>query len=39
MAKRNDVGAAKLFQVMTNNPISAQPVIDARVAYVRSHIP
>ncbi|MGZ8531408.1 MAG: hypothetical protein ACXW6J_12430, partial [Candidatus Binatia bacterium] len=26
-----------LFQVMTNNPISAQPVIDAGVAYVRSH--
>lgn len=27
----------QLFQVMTNNPISAQPVIDAGVAYVRSH--
>ena len=26
-----------LFQVMTNNPISAQPVIDAGVAYVRNH--
>jgi len=26
-----------LFQVMTNNPISAQPVIDAGVDYVRSH--
>jgi len=26
-----------LFQVMTNNPVSAQPVIDAGVAYVRSH--
>ena len=26
-----------LFQVMTNNPISAQPVIDAGVAYVRGH--
>ncbi|MSP40456.1 MAG: hypothetical protein EXR70_18355 [Deltaproteobacteria bacterium] len=25
------------YQVMTNNPISAQPVIDAGVAYVRSH--
>ncbi len=26
-----------LFQVLTNNPISAQPIIDAGVAYVRSH--
>lgn len=26
-----------LFQIMTNNPISAQPVIDAGIAYVRSH--
>jgi hypothetical protein len=26
-----------LYQVMTNNPISAQPVIDAGVVYVRSH--
>ncbi len=26
-----------LFQVMTNNPISAQPVIDSGVAYVRNH--
>jgi hypothetical protein len=26
-----------LYQVMTNNPISAQPIIDAGVAYVRSH--
>jgi hypothetical protein len=26
-----------LYQVMTNNPISAQPVIDAGVAYVRNH--
>jgi hypothetical protein len=26
-----------LYQVMTNNPVSAQPVIDAGVAYVRSH--
>jgi tetratricopeptide (TPR) repeat protein len=26
-----------LYQVLTNNPISAQPVIDAGVAYVRSH--
>ncbi|HEX9144061.1 MAG TPA: hypothetical protein VGA09_07300 [Candidatus Binatia bacterium] len=26
-----------LVQVLTNNPISAQPVIDAGVAYVRSH--
>jgi len=26
-----------LFKVMTNNPISAQPVIDAGVAYVRNH--
>jgi hypothetical protein len=25
------------YQVMTNNPIPAQPVIDAGVAYVRSH--
>jgi len=25
------------YQVMTHNPISAQPVIDAGVAYVRSH--
>ncbi|MGH7816778.1 MAG: tetratricopeptide repeat protein, partial [Candidatus Binatia bacterium] len=25
------------YQVMTNNPVSAQPVIDAGVAYVRSH--
>ena len=26
-----------LVQVLTNNPISAQPIIDAGVAYVRSH--
>jgi len=26
-----------LYQVITNNPISAQPVIDAGVAYVRNH--
>lgn len=26
-----------LYQVVTNNPISAQPVIDAGVAYVRNH--
>jgi hypothetical protein len=26
-----------LYQVMTNNPISSQPVIDAGVAYVRNH--
>lgn len=26
-----------LYKVSTNNPISAQPVIDAGVAYVRSH--
>ena len=26
-----------LFRVITNNPISAQPVIDAGVAYVRNH--
>ncbi|MBM4262763.1 MAG: hypothetical protein FJ145_15200 [Deltaproteobacteria bacterium] len=26
-----------LYKVTTNNPISAQPVIDAGVAYVRSH--
>jgi hypothetical protein len=26
-----------LYQVVTNNPISAQPVIDAGIAYVRSH--
>jgi hypothetical protein len=26
-----------LYQVATNNPISAQPVIDAGVAYVRNH--
>lgn len=26
-----------LYQVLTNNPISAQPIIDAGVAYVRSH--
>jgi hypothetical protein len=26
-----------LVQVLTNNPISAQPVIDAGVAYIRSH--
>ena len=26
-----------LYQVMTSNPVSAQPVIDAGVAYVRSH--
>jgi hypothetical protein len=25
------------YQVMTNNPVSAQPVIDAGVAYVRNH--
>jgi hypothetical protein len=31
------VWSRNLFQVMTNNPISAQPVIDAGVAYVRSH--
>ena len=29
--------ANNLYQVLTNNPISAQPVIDAGVAYVRSH--
>jgi hypothetical protein len=28
---------SNLFQVITNNPISAQPVIDAGVAYVRNH--
>lgn len=26
-----------LLQVVTNNPISAQPIIDAGVAYIRSH--
>jgi hypothetical protein len=26
-----------LYQVMTSNPVSAQPVIDAGVAYVRNH--
>src|SRR6185369_4927507 len=26
-----------LYRVVTDNPISAQPVIDAGVAYVRSH--
>jgi hypothetical protein len=26
-----------LIQVLTNNPVSAQPVIDAGVAYVRTH--
>ncbi|MGE5219549.1 MAG: hypothetical protein ACM3SP_21320 [Chloroflexota bacterium] len=26
-----------LYQVMTHNPVSAQPVIDAGVAYVRNH--
>ena len=26
-----------LYQVMTQNPVSAQPVIDAGVAYVRNH--
>ena len=26
-----------LYQVATNNPVSSQPVIDAGVAYVRSH--
>ena len=26
-----------VYQVMTNNPVSAQPVIEAGVAYVRSH--
>jgi hypothetical protein len=26
-----------LYQVATNNPVSAQPVIDAGVAYVRNH--
>ena len=26
-----------LYQVLTNNPVSAQPVIDAGVAYVRNH--
>jgi hypothetical protein len=26
-----------LVQVLTNNPVSAQPIIDAGVAYVRSH--
>jgi hypothetical protein len=26
-----------LYHVMTNNPVSAQPVIDAGVAYVRNH--
>ncbi|HET7009016.1 MAG TPA: hypothetical protein VFK65_26205 [Candidatus Binatia bacterium] len=31
------IWSRNLFQVMTNNPISAQPVIDAGVAYVRSH--
>ena len=31
------VWSRNLFQVLTNNPISAQPVIDAGVAYVRSH--
>ena len=25
------------YQVMTNNPVSAQPVIDAGVAYIRNH--
>jgi hypothetical protein len=28
---------SNLYQVLTNNPISAQPVIDAGVAYVRNH--
>jgi len=31
------IWSRNLFQVMTNNPISAQPVIDAGVAYVRNH--
>jgi hypothetical protein len=26
-----------LFQAMTNNPVSAQPVIDAGISYVRNH--
>jgi hypothetical protein len=26
-----------LYQVLTNNPVSSQPVIDSGVAYVRSH--
>jgi hypothetical protein len=25
------------YQIMTNNPVSAQPVIDAGVAYIRNH--
>jgi hypothetical protein len=29
--------STNLYQVMTDNPISAQPVIDAGIAYVRSH--
>ena len=36
MANAMMVGT-NFYQVMTNNPISAQPVIDAGVAYVRSH--
>lgn len=28
---------SNLFQVLTNNPVSAQPVIDAGVAYIRHH--
>ena len=28
---------SNLYQVMTNNPVSAQPVIDAGVSYVRNH--
>ena len=31
------IWSRNLFQVMTNNPVSAQPVIDAGVAYVRNH--
>ena len=29
--------STNFYQVMTDNPVSAQPVIDAGIAYVRSH--
>jgi hypothetical protein len=29
--------STNLYQVMTDNPVSVQPVIDAGIAYVRSH--
>ncbi|MDH3443329.1 MAG: hypothetical protein OEN50_05340, partial [Deltaproteobacteria bacterium] len=28
---------SNVYQVMTNNPVSAQPVVDAGVSYVRNH--